>query len=58
MPLGQPGEIAVDARPRERVVDKDVMALAREAVRDVLADEARAAGHQDWLAPDERWSRH
>ena len=42
----QPGEVALHAGPRQRVVDDDVVPVARQPVGEVAADEARAAGHQ------------
>src|SRR4051794_27602013 len=50
----EPGEIALDARPGERVVDEHVVALAGEPVGKVRADEPGAAGDEDRAAPDER----
>src|SRR5205823_3315221 len=43
----QPLQIALDTRPRERVIDDDVMALPGEPVSEVAADEAGATGDEN-----------
>src|SRR6185503_17318114 len=47
VPILEPGEVVLDARPRQRIVDDDLMPLARQAIGEVRADESRAAGDQD-----------
>src|SRR5439155_5811135 len=50
VPLLKPGEIALHARPRQRVIYKDLVTFSREPVGEVRANEPGAAGDQDWTS--------
>src|SRR6478735_5146636 len=53
MALLEPFEVPVDAGACQGVIDQDIMALAREVIGKVGADETRATRHQNRAATED-----
>ena len=57
MALPQPVRGCAPSPGRAAVEDDDIVALAREPVGEVAADEAGAAGDEHWTERDQAWRR-